>query len=258
MGLLLPAHVAGLLRHRHGLHLVRYVRRLLYDLLRRPARPTVDARVMAMNPTTATALSCALGLAAAACSGSHMRPPGGDGGPRDGGGRSDAGNDAATICMIDCAGPPAGCRYEGEVSCDPPRCPPLVCDDAGTCAACPAPPTGCNYADPCTCTGLVCKDVACGPGADPRFPDFDRSCTTEADCFVAMHLTDCCGSQRAMGISTSETDRFSAAEAACASMYPACGCFSDAITADDGSMGSSSTGDAPTLACDSGICATSF
>jgi hypothetical protein len=106
--------------------------------------------------------------------------------------------------------------------------------------------------------GLTCEDVSCGPGAPPLFPDFDRSCVSEMECILVRHTTDCCGSIRVMGIGASEEAHFVIAEAACVSMYPACGCASDQVTADDGTMSTGSSGEEPTLSCEAGTCTTSF
>ncbi len=208
-----------------------------------------------MNRLATTCL-LACTFAVYGCSGSHR--PSGDGGPGSDGGRvSDGGaaTDAGT-CLIDCAPPGMGCHYEGSGSCDPPRCPTLVCEDAGICLPCVPPPVGCDYVDGCTCSGLMCDDVACGPSEPNRFPTFDRTCDTEADCYVAMHLTDCCGSVRAMGIAVSETPHFDAAEMQCDEMYPACGCASALVTADDDTTNMS--GGELTLACAAGECTTTF
>ncbi len=56
------------------------------------------------------------------------------------------------------------------------------------------------------------------------FPGFDRACSSAGGCFVALHQTDCCGTQVALGISLSEQDSFTAAEATCRSQYIRCAC----------------------------------
>jgi hypothetical protein len=68
----------------------------------------------------------------------------------------------------------------------------------------------------------------------PVFPEFDRSCTRRDDCVVAVHQTDCCGNQAALGVRTSELARFNAAEGQCRGQFPGCGCPSMGILADDG------------------------
>lgn len=66
------------------------------------------------------------------------------------------------------------------------------------------------------------------------FPDFNRFCLQTSDCRVGLHQTDCCGSQRALGLSTADKPLFDAAEVTCRSQWPACGCPSRGIVADDG------------------------
>ena len=173
---------------------------------------------------------------------------------------ADAGLDAGRCDRPGCAAPPDGCHDEGADGCT--TCGTLVCDDAGTdagmCAPppCAAPPVGCRYegADGCTtCGTLVCDEVVCG-GASPRFPSFDRTCGMDVDCAVVSHQVDCCGSRAALGVAAREVVRFSEAERACASMFPACDCAAQPTTADDGTTGS---GDAR-VACVAGQCTSTF
>lgn len=64
--------------------------------------------------------------------------------------------------------------------------------------------------------------------------DLERGCTTDDNCVVGLHQTDCCGTQEAIGMNHSERDRFDTAEAACRSTYPACGCAPAPTTTDSG------------------------
>lgn len=78
-------------------------------------------------------------------------------------------------------------------------------------------------------------DVRC-TGADPTFPSFDKSCTSDGDCALVTHTTDCCGGQLYMGIVHDEQERFAEAEAICSSQYPACGCAAQGALTEEGTM----------------------
>jgi hypothetical protein len=62
----------------------------------------------------------------------------------------------------------------------------------------------------------------------------DRSCTTDADCLVRLHQTDCCGNAVMIGIRTSALGAYNAGEPACMASYPACGCPAGLPTTDSG------------------------
>ena len=201
------------------------------------------ARLTSLAASTAVAALAALTMAVSACSASHGTSAEGDGavgdgsiidgGRRDGSVRMDAGS-----CLLDCAPPPSGCHYEGEVQCDPPRCPDLVCVDAAViCVPCLPPDPGCHYegAEDCsTCGTMVCDDPAgmCGPG-EP-FPIFGERCATVEDCAIAIHQTDCCGNTYAFGIERTEQAAFDRAERSCRGTYPACGCASGPTVTESG------------------------
>ncbi|MFO0601713.1 MAG: hypothetical protein U0324_01005 [Polyangiales bacterium] len=120
------------------------------------------------------------------------------------------------VCMIECAAPPPGCRYEGPVTCVPRSCGTLVCPaDAG--ADAPAADVAGDGA------------VACGAS----FPTFRQDCAGDSDCVVAIHQTDCCGNQRGLGLHGSQRAAFDAAEAVCRPMFPRCGCPTRGVLCDD-------------------------
>jgi hypothetical protein len=78
-----------------------------------------------------------------------------------------------------------------------------------------------------------------GPGADAAaacgFVDsLDHSCTADADCEVALHQTDCCGSLVAVGINVAADGTFQADETACDATYPGCGCAPAPTMTDSG------------------------
>lgn len=62
----------------------------------------------------------------------------------------------------------------------------------------------------------------------------DRSCTTDADCLVRLHQTDCCGNAVMLGIRTSAESAYLGSEPACMASYPACGCPASLPTTDSG------------------------
>ena len=84
-----------------------------------------------------------------------------------------------------------------------------------------------------------------------------RACGTPDDCAIAAHQTDCCGSLEVHGIRRDALAAFEATEDACRALFPACGCESGQVTADDGAaapLGSGST--AIIVACETGACTT--
>jgi hypothetical protein len=97
-----------------------------------------------------------------------------------------------------------------------------------------------------------------GASACAQAASTDRSCTTDADCVLVLHTTNCCGSAVWMGIRSTAQPRFQTLEAACDRSYPACGCAAFGSTTDDGSLiglgGNTSTRVGVT--CDAGTCRT--
>jgi hypothetical protein len=75
--------------------------------------------------------------------------------------------------------------------------------------------------------------VAC-TGSDPTFPTFDKTCERADECFIALHMVSCCGTQVAIGMSNIERDRFDADETRCDAQYPPCGCPVGPTQAEDG------------------------
>lgn len=94
-------------------------------------------------------------------------------------------------------------------------------------------------------------DVSCRAG-QVVFPDFERACGLDADCGLAFHQADCCGSIEVRGIRADRLDDFQAAEDVCRAQWPACGCAGRIPTADDGST-SGDLGDFE-VSCESGQC----
>jgi hypothetical protein len=97
--------------------------------------------------------------------------------------------------------------------------------------------------------------VQCGAGATPKFPTFNKYCTTAQDCALVTHLTDCCGDTLVTAISAQLVAEFNMAEATCDAQYPACGCFSDMVTVEDGSKFRGGSGSQPVVAvCELNVC----
>ncbi len=188
-----------------------------------------------------------------------------------------------------CPAPPEGCFYDGGDACS---CGEIVCDSCGgPIVDCAPPPPGCDYLfdEPCGCGtlacddagvadgGLICPDVICEQPepfegcrwiptylaccdvrlecetCDERFPEFDNACTTDAECTIAMHRVDCCGSVVAKGIRRTELDRFTGIEDACNLSAPECDCIPTSTLADDGTTGTEFVVNCTTV----GICVTS-
>jgi hypothetical protein len=53
---------------------------------------------------------------------------------------------------------------------------------------------------------------------------YARSCSSPADCAIAYHREDCCGTERALGVSVSEKSRFVASGGICGDVGPLCSC----------------------------------
>jgi hypothetical protein len=146
-------------------------------------------------------------------------------------------------------------------------------DGPATCTirdpGCATPPPACvgsyvigwnnmGCAEGCVAISECPSSVTCGGTFyPPGFPIFDRTCTSPADCVVARHQIDCCGSFEATGIRSSEMTRFQGDEQLCESQSPACACASRPTVADDGTSAQTATA-APNLACVNFVCTTSF
>jgi hypothetical protein len=76
--------------------------------------------------------------------------------------------------------------------------------------------------------------VQCGPGGTPSFPTFDKSCSTDADCALAVHTLSCCGNVLVMAVNKAAIPAFQAAESTCESQFPGCGCASNSVGFENG------------------------
>lgn len=93
------------------------------------------------------------------------------------------------------------------------------------------------------CGEATTRDDAGGPsdaGADAAanacayVDTIDRSCSSDADCHVGLHQTDCCGNAVMIGFRASEQATYASSESACMASYPGCGCPAMLPTTDSG------------------------
>jgi len=193
---------------------------------------------------SATTTSATTGSGGASTSGtSASTTTGGAGDPNTGGtgGTGSTGADSGVPCGLSllCTG--------NQHCCTNPVGPNQICTSVCT-------------TDPCL--GVPCfspADVGTGPVANLTcwrtqmpFPPLDKSCSTKADCFIARHTINCCGSQTAVGINVSAKAQFSLAETTCGGGL--CGCVSFATTAEDGQ--SENSGQPIDVDCMRGACST--
>ncbi len=84
--------------------------------------------------------------------------------------------------------------------------------------------------------GAVDGGAVDGGGVCDFVGGLSRGCSADANCIVAIHQVDCCGTLTAVGLNHSERDPFDTAEAACLATYPACGCAGSPTTTDSGEI----------------------
>ena len=105
------------------------------------------------------------------------------------------------------------------------------------------------------CRAVLAKlPVAC-TGDPATFPAFDKACKANADCAVAVHQIDCCGTQIATGVSATAKADFEAAESQCKAQFPKCKCPQQPTKADDGKT--TADGKSFQVQCLAGVCKTS-
>ncbi|MDC0723606.1 hypothetical protein [Nannocystis bainbridge] len=75
--------------------------------------------------------------------------------------------------------------------------------------------------------GQVCED----PPLDA--PGVERACEVDQDCIVVFHMTDCCGTVDAYGISEASAGAYAEAAAPC-TFEPFCDCVAEETDAEDG------------------------
>lgn len=119
----------------------------------------------------------------------------------------------------DCAGLDLACRAQA------PLCQgPYVISHVDTCYE------GCALLERCDPAPIDCTAPV------PSFPELSRACNTTDDCAFGLRQIDCCGSNRAVGIATSEIDRFARGASICSSQFPECDCIPRGTETEDGEL----------------------
>jgi hypothetical protein len=88
-----------------------------------------------------------------------------------------------------------------------------------------------------------------------QFPSFSKACADTAACSIAYHTVNCCGTNAAIGIATTELAAFEEAEAICDSQLPMCDCAPFPTGTEDGQ--STEDPNLITVECVEGSCMTS-
>jgi hypothetical protein len=84
------------------------------------------------------------------------------------------------------------------------------------------------------------RDAANGCFAD-AVPDSYKTCSVDRDCMEKIHMTDCCGNSRSIGINVSTFAEYSRCEQIWRDHFPGCGCAGRDPVADDGKSVASGT-----------------
>jgi hypothetical protein len=103
-------------------------------------------------------------------------------------------------------------------------------------------------------TGGVAGTGGTSTNACLTVPTLDRTCTTDADCFAASNIADCCGRLQYIGLHTTEQTRYAGLEQQCQATWPACTCATGPTTTDDGSR--IKNGMSVGVTCRQGVCTT--
>lgn len=121
--------------------------------------------------------------------------------------------------------------------------------------------TGINMAAPDTLDPATAGDTGSSETGDPlmcgdptMFPGVSKTCMVDADCAIGLHQTDCCGTMSAVGIDADTVDAFNQQEAACAALWPECGCAAGPTATEDGET--VPEGGQVEVACVEGLCQT--
>jgi hypothetical protein len=101
------------------------------------------------------------------------------------------------------------------------------------------------------CEGGLCDCQCTATCENFTAPAYDKSCTTDADCFAGIHTSDCCGSKVVLGYNIVEQDRFTSYEADCTARA-LCRCLSDSPRLESGQV--TSDLEARFGTCNSGQC----
>ena len=147
------------------------------------------------------------------------------------------------------AGNPGLC---GSTPCTPTRCAGVGCGPAVCCEG-PNGPVCIHGATECPAAdgGVRSEKLQCTGGG--RSGDFARSCSKDAECFVAEHWAGCCHID-AVGLNVTDRAAFTSFEASCGGPPP-CGCCCDRIVTESGM--SVASGSPISVRCVDGMCTTS-
>lgn len=84
-------------------------------------------------------------------------------------------------------------------------------------------------------SGAPALDTGVDAGGPCAYVDtIDRTCSTDADCHVGLHQTDCCGSSVMIAFRDTQHGLYASSESACMASYPGCGCPAMLPTTDSG------------------------
>lgn len=97
--------------------------------------------------------------------------------------------------------------------------------------------------------------LSCGQGQATAL--FSRACRVDADCAIAQHQLDCCGSMQATGIARTELATFQAYEETCVQKQAPCNCVAKPVQVDDGTF-QRGVDERVALSCLEGQCFTSL
>lgn len=118
-------------------------------------------------------------------------------------------------------------------------------EDASTTADSSAPDAAIAGPVNCTVTPVV-------------FPSFSKACNDPSQCAYGLQPVDCCGARRAIGLRADALADFNKAAQKCTNELPACGCFSEAVTTDDGASKKGQVESSIRVQCVAGMCGSSF
>ncbi len=121
---------------------------------------------------------------------------------------------------------------------------------------------GLDSGNPANGTGVLYCPFGAGTPTPPpgsTAVTYDKGCVTPADCAIGRHLTDCCGSEIALGINVSETGRFDGTAGVCDGGGPFCDCASRGVVAEDGRQSHDPLNLSDVrVSCPGGLCTTSI
>ena len=127
----------------------------------------------------------------------------------------------------------------------------------GSTASPPAPIVDGGMSDaPADAGGADASYLACMDSSGHVDPSL-KQCVAASDCVIGQEQTDCCGTILYVGLNASSAPAFDACQAAWLAHFPACGCFSENTSTEDGKTAyPGMDAGAPQVRCSGGTCAT--